>query len=50
MWRIYLIEFICVAIISVTWVYFIDKSQDDRNKINRGDSEHNREEDSNDDN
>lgn len=41
MWRVYLIEFIVALIITVIWVYLIDKSTNERDQINRGDSEHN---------
>ena len=41
MWRVYLIEFIVALIISVLWVHIIDKSTNDRDQIDRGDSEHN---------
>ena len=34
MWQIYLIEFIIVVLISVTWVNIIDKHKNEKNENN----------------
>jgi macrodomain Ter protein organizer (MatP/YcbG family) len=47
MWKIYIIEFIVVLFVSIAWAYIIMK-HDEGTKIDRGNSEHNREEDIND--
>jgi len=39
MWKVYLLEFIVVLIISIVWVHLIDTN--DRNQIDRGDSKNN---------
>jgi hypothetical protein len=32
MWRVYLFEFIVVVLLSVTWVYFIDKHKNEQDE------------------
>lgn len=34
MWRIYLIEFIIVVLISLTWVYILDKHKKEKDESN----------------
>jgi hypothetical protein len=31
MWKVYLFEFIVTLVISIGWVYLIDKNMDDKN-------------------